>query len=269
MRLAVLLFCCALAFGQNTSSAPETKSQAPASPCDQKPKNNDYGLGTGIRGRQLGEVDILSDTQGVDFGPYLENMLQSVRENWYHRSPASGFTKRGELAIEFAIAKDGKVADMRLVASSRDVELDRAAWDSIKGLIPFPPLPEAFTGPYLALRFRFFYNLTPPGFKKLRISVSISAPGPLEEIPLGSTRPVTAVVTGIGTNENAVEWTLRGIGCSGATCGEITKDSYLAPTVMPDTPCVTLTAISKADPTARASVTVHIVEPASKTASKP
>ena len=66
--------------------------------------------------------------------------------------------KKGKLMIEFAITKDGKVADMRLVATSNDVALDRAAWAGISASNPFPPLPTEFTGPYLALRFRFYYN---------------------------------------------------------------------------------------------------------------
>lgn len=118
----------------------------------------DFGLGTGAHGRQLGALDILSDTQGVDFGPYLERIVQDVRENWYHLIPESAEMKKGKLAIEFAITKDGQVADMRLVASSGDVALDRPAWGAITGSNPFPPLPSEFTGSYLALRFRFYYN---------------------------------------------------------------------------------------------------------------
>lgn len=121
-------------------------------------QEGDFGLGTGAHGRQLGALDILSDTQGVDFGPYLQRILQDVRENWYHLIPESAEMKKGKLAIEFAITKDGKVADMRLVASSGDTALDRPAWGSITASNPFPPLPSDFTGPYLALRFRFYYN---------------------------------------------------------------------------------------------------------------
>jgi TonB family protein len=121
-------------------------------------QEGDFGLGTGAHGRQLGALDILSDTQGVDFGPYLQRILQDVRENWYHLIPESAEMKKGKLAIEFAITKDGKVADLRLVASSGDVALDRPAWGSITASNPFPPLPGEFTGPYLALRFRFYYN---------------------------------------------------------------------------------------------------------------
>jgi TonB family protein len=121
-------------------------------------QEGDFGLGTGAHGRQQGALDILSDTQGVDFGPYLQRILQNVRETWYHLIPESAEMKKGKLAIEFAITKDGQVADMRMVASSGDVSLDRPAWGSITGSNPFPPLPSEFTGPYLALRFRFYYN---------------------------------------------------------------------------------------------------------------
>lgn len=121
-------------------------------------QEGDFGLGTGAHGRQLGALDILSDTQGVDFGPYLQRILQNVKENWYRLIPESAEMKKGKLAIEFAITKDGKVADMRLMATSGDTALDRAAWGGITASNPFPPLPSDFTGPYLALRFRFYYN---------------------------------------------------------------------------------------------------------------
>ncbi|PYX51667.1 MAG: hypothetical protein DMG79_02620 [Acidobacteria bacterium] len=121
-------------------------------------QEGDFGLGTGAHGRQLGNLEVLSDTQGVDFGPYLQRILQEVREHWYQAIPESAEMKKGKLQIEFAITKEGKVADMKLTASSDDVALDRAAWAGISASNPFPPLPSDFTGPYLALRFRFFYN---------------------------------------------------------------------------------------------------------------
>src|SRR5271170_5970556 len=122
--------------------------------------NGDFGLGTGAHGRQVGNLEILSDTQGVDFGPYLQRVLHDVRQNWYSAIPESAEMKHGSLIIEFAITKDGKVAGMKLVTSSGDVPLDRAAWAGIVGSDPFPELPSNFGGQYLALRFRFLYNPT-------------------------------------------------------------------------------------------------------------
>ena len=121
-------------------------------------QGGDFGLGRGTKGAQMGPFEVLSDTQGVDFGPYLQRILQVVRQNWYILIPESAEMKKGKLAIEFAITKDGQVADMRLVAGSGDVALDRPAWGSITNSNPFPPLPNEFRGPYLALRFRYYYN---------------------------------------------------------------------------------------------------------------
>ncbi len=125
--------------------------------------NGDYG--SGISGRQptarMGPMDVLSDTMGVDFGPYLQRVLHDVRMNWYNLIPEvarAPLMKKGKLSIEFAITKNGQVAGMRLVSSSGDVALDRGAWGGISASNPFPPLPTEFKGQYLALRFTFFYN---------------------------------------------------------------------------------------------------------------
>jgi TonB family protein len=144
--------------GMTAGSAIQQATQAAAAHRGGGGQEGDFGLGTGAHGRQLGNLEILSDTQGVDFGPYLQRILQEVRENWYRAIPESAEMKKGKLQIEFAITKDGKVREMKLTYPSGDVALDRAAWAGISASNPFPPLPSDFTGPYLALRFRFYYN---------------------------------------------------------------------------------------------------------------
>jgi TonB family protein len=121
--------------------------------------------GSGLsQGRQRGEassLDILSDTMGVDFGPYLARVKHDVQLNWEELAPESArapIFKQGKLAIQFAILKDGRVSAMQLADSSNDVALDRAAWGGINGSNPFPPLPTDFKGDYLLLRFTFYYN---------------------------------------------------------------------------------------------------------------
>ena len=122
----------------------------------------DYGLGQGRQPTDVvGNMDVLSDTQGVDFGPYLARVLHDVKLNWYNLIPEVArppIMKKGKVSIEFAITKQGDVAGMRLVGPSGDVSLDRAAWGGITGSNPFPPLPTQFNGQYLALRFHFYYN---------------------------------------------------------------------------------------------------------------
>jgi len=136
-------------------------------------ESGDYGLSQG-RGaaKALDQAEILTDTMGVDFGPYLTRIVQVVRSNWYNLLPPSVYPpilKQGKLSIEFAILKDGKVTGMTVHTSSGDVALDRAAWASITASNPFPPLPREFVGQCptplrdercnLGLRFYYFYNL--------------------------------------------------------------------------------------------------------------
>jgi TonB family protein len=121
----------------------------------------DYGAGRGGSARTAGNLEVLSDTQGVDFGPYLSRVLQAVRMNWYNLIPEAArppLSERGKVSIEFAILPDGKVAGMHITGPSGDVSLDRAAWGGITASNPFAPLPSEFHGQYLALRFHFFYN---------------------------------------------------------------------------------------------------------------
>jgi TonB family protein len=122
----------------------------------------DYGLGQGKQGGEaIGPMDVLSDTMGVDFGPYLARVLHDVRENWYRIIPESArapLMKKGKVSIEFAILKNGQVAGLQIVGTSGDVALDRAAYGGITASKPFPPLPTEFGGQYLALRFHFYYN---------------------------------------------------------------------------------------------------------------
>ncbi|MGH9326970.1 MAG: energy transducer TonB family protein [Terriglobia bacterium] len=105
---------------------------------------------------------ILSDTRGVDFGPYLAMILEIVRQNWYAVIPESArLGEQGRVAIVFEILKDGSVPQLRLVSSSGKVPLDRGAIAGIRASIPFPPLPSQFTGKHLVLQFNFFYNMNP------------------------------------------------------------------------------------------------------------
>ncbi len=122
----------------------------------------DYGASrhqanTDIRG----DVEILSDTMGVDFGPYLQRVLWEIKKNWYNAIPEVArppIMKKGKLTLKFAILKNGQVAGLTMVTPSGDVALDRAAWSGITGSDPFDRLPPEFKGQFLELGIRFLYN---------------------------------------------------------------------------------------------------------------
>jgi TonB family protein len=105
---------------------------------------------------------ILSDTKGVDFGPYLSRIIHIVRQNWIAVIPESArLGEKGRTGVVFEILKDGSVPQLRLVASSGSDPLDRAAVNGIHASVPFPPLPTEFTGNHLVLQFIFLYNIAP------------------------------------------------------------------------------------------------------------
>ena len=108
---------------------------------------------------------ILSNTRGVNFGPYLARVVYIVRRNWYAVIPESArLGEKGRVALVFEILKDGSVPQLRLLASSGSPPLDTAAIASIRASNPFPPLPAEFTGKHLVLEFIYFYNLQPANY---------------------------------------------------------------------------------------------------------
>jgi outer membrane biosynthesis protein TonB len=122
--------------------------------------------GGGGRGQGAGTYgngyEILTPTEGVDFSDYMKRVVASVRRNWYAVMPESAqLGDRGRVALQFRIMRDGSVPTgepTRLLGSGKE-PLDRAAVSAIRSSNPFEPLPPAFSGPYIELRFYFLYNL--------------------------------------------------------------------------------------------------------------
>jgi TonB family protein len=185
----IFLFYFVLAFGMFTADTSPTQTVAQSSATSnpggnsQIPVESPPPLPTRANERP-GNIEILTDTQGVDFGPYLARVKHDVQQAWYSGIPESAVLLKGLVTIEFAILRDGTVKGMRMVASSGRVSLDRAAWAGVATGGPFPPLPAEFKGQYLALRFRFYYNSTPgdlAGPEPAPVSSNFPAPGPIPE----------------------------------------------------------------------------------------
>ena len=114
------------------------------------------GLGTG--------VDILSDTEGVDFNPYLQKIMREIYETWLPLIPEEArppLNKQGETQIRFIILPDGRIGGMALEGSTHDDAINKSCWGSITGVGQFPPLPNQFHGPKLELRVRYLVNKEP------------------------------------------------------------------------------------------------------------
>ena len=117
-------------------------------------------------GAGSGGVQVLSDTQGVDFGNWLQRWHWETEHTWDPLIPDevnSPINKSGMVAIRFKVLPNGRLMDGSLILEGRsgDVALDRAAWGALTGS-NYPPLPRDFHGPYLELRAYFLYNMEVP-----------------------------------------------------------------------------------------------------------
>jgi TonB family protein len=133
-------------------------------------------------------IEVISDTKGVDLGPYLQTVEKTIKLNWYNLIPESArapIMKKGEVVIEFAILKDGRVAGMKLVSSSGDVALDRGGWAAITSSNPFLPLPLQLAGSALALRVSFYYNFSSDSTLWIRLPEQVR----LREILIATPQP--------------------------------------------------------------------------------
>jgi TonB family protein len=105
-------------------------------------------------------VTILTPTEGVDFNHYISGLVSKVKTNWYASMPNSVYTgEKGLSSVVFQILSEGKIGEISLERSSGKDALDQAALSAIRESGPFSPLPVGFKGPYISLRFGFFYNL--------------------------------------------------------------------------------------------------------------
>jgi TonB family protein len=109
-------------------------------------------------------IDILSDTQGVNFTPYLNRMLAFLEQTWHGVMPEEArMGTKGVAYVTFEILPNGSVPpeNLQLERSSGQTVFDKAALDAVNNSAPFEALPHEFHGPYLKLRIVFLYNLRP------------------------------------------------------------------------------------------------------------
>ena len=153
-------------FGSGSQSAASQIAQAARGSRTAGDSGGDYGsVGRGQQGGAKVGTQILSDTQGVDFGKYLQRLLGDVKRNWLPLIPEEcrpPLNKQGITGVRFTIMPDGKISAMHLDYSTHDVAIDRAAWGGITALGQAQPLPKEFHGPNLELRIEFRVNKDSP-----------------------------------------------------------------------------------------------------------
>jgi len=127
--------------------------------------------GGGGGGAAYGGMEMLTDPQGVDFQSYLQRVYVTVKRNWFAVMPASvELGEKGIVVLTFRIMRDGTVPsnEPEIQANSGKEPLDRAAYSSVRASNPFEPLPGQFKGPYIELRYRYYYNILPEDYNQPR-----------------------------------------------------------------------------------------------------
>ena len=152
-------------FGNPNQTAGEAIRRATQEAAQNRGNGGDFGAGIPVAHQGLNTgVDILSDTMGVDFDPYLKKIIREIYNTWLPLIPEEArppLNKQGETLIRFTILPDGRIGAMNLDGSTHDQAIDRAAWGSITGVGQFPPLPKEFHGPNLELRIHYLVNKNP------------------------------------------------------------------------------------------------------------
>jgi len=105
-------------------------------------------------------MQLLSDPKGIDFKPYMIQVLMAVRRNWLAILPESARSgRRGRVIVQFAIDRTGGVPKLVIAEGAGADALDRAAVAAISASVPLPPLPTEFKGDQIRLQFAFSYNM--------------------------------------------------------------------------------------------------------------
>jgi TonB family protein len=126
---------------------------------------SDEGAGPGLNlppsaGRPQSSLQLKSDPMGVDFRPYMIQVLAAIRRNWFAVYPEAAKTgMRGQVILQFRVDKRGSVVKVGFSGESPSRPLNEAAVAAISASNPMPPLPSAFKGDSVVLQMTFLYNM--------------------------------------------------------------------------------------------------------------
>jgi TonB family protein len=101
------------------------------------------------------EVELLSDTKGVDLGPYIRAMLSDLKSHWLAAADGRRSVSEPQQAvISLTIAPNGQLSAMRLEQKTENTVFDKAAWSATKAT-HYSALPSGLKDSPLKLRVVF------------------------------------------------------------------------------------------------------------------
>lgn len=123
---------------------PTAEPEAPATETQGSERGNVAGLALGASVAGL-------DNPDFTYGYYVDQMLSMIQRNWIRPMVGSGV----EATISYRIARDGRLAEVRVSRSSGINSFDLAALRAVQSSSPLPPLPRAFRDSWLGVHLIF------------------------------------------------------------------------------------------------------------------
>ena len=118
-----------------------------------EPVKEEKPLDVSIDKAQDATSSLTVDAPRFPFSYYLAAIERKVSQNWF--SSSSGKGAGFSCVVYFKMNRNGSVSDVRIEEGSGNTYFDRSALRAIRSSEPFPPLPRAFTDPWLGIHFTF------------------------------------------------------------------------------------------------------------------
>jgi hypothetical protein len=101
---------------------------------DKQYHNPDGGLLTGRNNT------LYYNPKGADFVPWITRMLHEVKKHWLASMPFAAYYQKGHVAVGVAVNRDGSIAELKQIVSSRVAGFDNAAVGALRAsrLLPLP-----------------------------------------------------------------------------------------------------------------------------------
>jgi len=96
------------------------------------------------------------------YGWYIEAVKRRIQQNWLQNTidPNVRAARMAKATMEFTIARDGTIKDIKLTTSSGNLSMDNSAQRALLGSNPLPALPSDYTGSYVRVTFDFDLSQT-------------------------------------------------------------------------------------------------------------
>jgi protein TonB len=96
------------------------------------------------------------------YGWYIDSVKRRIQQNWLQNTidPNVRATRMAKTSMQFTIARDGSIKDIRILQSSGNLSMDNSGQRALLASSPLPPLPPDYSGSYVNVIFDFDLSQT-------------------------------------------------------------------------------------------------------------